>query len=456
MAAIGDLVARLSVDNSGFVRGLATAKGSLTSFAATTNATMTSIYATMAPIASAAVAIAAPLAAAWGGSETVKAYREAIQSQQKLATVLNNTGNASGRTFDQVNNLADSIERVTDFDADVIRTEAAKLAAFGTIVGDNFDRAIRASVDLSTVMGTDLTSSVSMIGKALNDPAAGIAKLAKAGITFTEQQREQIKVMAEVGDVAGAQGVMLDAIQRKFGGAAETMATPYAQLQRSIGDVGEMIGSVLAPSFDVIVDRLSRVLDSTSSASDAFREFGIDVATAMETSIASIELGATAIQLHLTRAVNDLRHVFGAQIPEMLKAMAMGRVPQAVARIATQEEIRLTMEMMRIGKEMAFARQKIEKRFAVDRGVPIAPPEIDEAVAPASRNQASSQQVAAVALGSREALSIAARLQNRPSNNDPQVKAIGKVVDAVKSLPQQFADKLGPMFQDQTLAAAFF
>ena len=48
-----------------------------------------------------------------------------------------------------------------------------------------------------------------MVGKALNDPLKGLTALSRIGVQFTAQQQEQIKAMVEVGDVAGAQKIIL-------------------------------------------------------------------------------------------------------------------------------------------------------------------------------------------------------------------------------------------------------
>ena len=53
-------------------------------------------------------------------------------------------------------------------------------------------------------MGTDVKTSAIQLGKALNDPIAGVASLRRVGVQLTDQQTDLIKTLVESGDVAGA------------------------------------------------------------------------------------------------------------------------------------------------------------------------------------------------------------------------------------------------------------
>ena len=107
-----------------------------------------------------------------------------------------------------------------------------------------FDRAELASVNLSARLGQDLQSSAIQVGKALNDPIKGVTALQRVGVSFTAQQREQIKAMVEAGNVAGAQGIILGELEKQFGGAAEAQrkATPGADVQQQWRTFQEAIG----------------------------------------------------------------------------------------------------------------------------------------------------------------------------------------------------------------------
>ena len=82
--------------------------------------------------------------------------------------------------------------------------------AFREIGEQVFPQATQAAMDMSAVMGQDLQSSIVQIGKALNDPIAGVSALRKVGVQLTDQQQEQIKAFMASGDVMSAQKVVLN------------------------------------------------------------------------------------------------------------------------------------------------------------------------------------------------------------------------------------------------------
>ena len=80
------------------------------------------------------------------------------------------------------------------------------------------------SVDLAQAMGGAPKDAAIQLGKALNDPIKGISALTRIGVTFTDEQKAQIKTMQEAGDMAGAQGVILAELNKEFGGSAQAAA----------------------------------------------------------------------------------------------------------------------------------------------------------------------------------------------------------------------------------------
>ena len=79
---------------------------------------------------------------------------------------------------------------------------------------------------MSPVLGTDASGSAIQLGKALNDPIKGITALTRVGVTFTEQQKDQITTLVESGKTIDAQKIILGELQKEFGGSAEAQTTP--------------------------------------------------------------------------------------------------------------------------------------------------------------------------------------------------------------------------------------
>lgn len=173
--------------------------------------------------------------------ETVAAQQE----QAQLAAVLNSTANAAGYTQDQLNGMADAMERSSTISAGEITKAQTSLLAFTGIVGDQFPRALQAAVDMATRTGTSVVSAAETIGRALDIPSKGLTALSKQGFRFTDDQKELAKQLEATGRTAEAQAIILNALEESYGGAAQaardTFGGALAALQNTIS--GLLTGS---------------------------------------------------------------------------------------------------------------------------------------------------------------------------------------------------------------------
>ncbi|MDX1945225.1 MAG: phage tail length tape measure family protein [Pirellulaceae bacterium] len=236
---------------------------------------------TMAATAGLAALAGGGALAAILGKSAVDAAVSQERAQAKLAAVLRSTGGAAGLTAAQINDLASEMQATTTVADDVALNAAAVLATFKEIKGDAFRDAMLAAADMSEVLDTDLKSSVMQIGKALNDPVKGLAALGRAGVSFTESQKAQIKALQESGDILGAQKIILAELQSEFGGAARaaagTFAGQWAHLNNRIGEVLETIGFALIPSLRELQRPLASIVAWLEKNIGVVREWG-DVA----------------------------------------------------------------------------------------------------------------------------------------------------------------------------------
>jgi hypothetical protein len=186
------------------------------------------------------------------------AFNAAVEAREAFAQVeqaLTTMGGASGKTAEELKKSAKQLETFSNFDDDeILGKVTANLLTFGNVSGDVFDRAQQAAVDLSARLGQDLQSSAIQLGKALNDPIAGVTALSRVGVSFTEDQKEMIKAMAEAGDVAGAQAIVLGELEKQFGGAAKAAreAAPGGDQLQAWRTLQEVIGERLVVAFEKI------------------------------------------------------------------------------------------------------------------------------------------------------------------------------------------------------------
>ncbi len=210
-------------------------------------------------------AASAVIGAALGGALgafTKQAIEGAVAQQQAVAQVeaaITSMGNAAGRTSAQLVETADALEMRSLFDADVILKQVtANLLTFGNVAGEQFDRAQQAALDMATRLRGEPQAAAIMLGKALNDPVQGITALQKAGVKLTDDQKALIASMVELGDVAGAQNIILAEVERQFrdAAAAAADATPWRAFQVIVGQISDVLGDALLPSLNMLRDYL--------------------------------------------------------------------------------------------------------------------------------------------------------------------------------------------------------
>lgn len=182
---------------------------------------------------------------------SIASYAEQDRVEQKLNATLANTGRISGVTAEQVGELTEKYNRLTTYQDEAIMSAQTVLASFSKISSKAFPEATRATLDLATGMKIDLSSAAEVVGRALQNPAESVDKFGKAiGVKFTPYQKEMIEVMQKSGDVAGAQGILLKALEGKYNGLAEatTKGTgEFTQIKKAMDDVYKAIGQELTP-----------------------------------------------------------------------------------------------------------------------------------------------------------------------------------------------------------------
>lgn len=180
-------------------------------------------------------------AALLGG--VIRATSESEQVLAQLEARLKSTAGVAGLTKDELVEMAGGLQSVTTYGDEAIITAESMLLTFTKIGRDVFPQALESTLNLATAMGTDLQSAAVQVGKALNDPVKGVASLSKAGIQFTKDQRETIKVLAETGRTAEAQAIILRELETQFGGAARaartTLGGAFEALKEAAGDLLE-------------------------------------------------------------------------------------------------------------------------------------------------------------------------------------------------------------------------
>lgn len=150
---------------------------------------------------------------------------EAERVQLRLEAVLKATGNAAGISGAEFEDFAQSMERSTLAQGEAVKGAAAVLASSQSVSGDTFKEVIRLAQDYAAVYGGDVVTATQAFAKALEEPERGIALLRRAGIGLSETQQQLIKDFSATGERAKAQGIILDQLRQRIGGAGAAEAS---------------------------------------------------------------------------------------------------------------------------------------------------------------------------------------------------------------------------------------
>lgn len=214
----------------------------------------------------------AGLAVGAGIKQFIDDARESARVGRLTEQVIKSTGGAAKISADQVGDLATAISNKTGADDEAIQSGQNLLLTFTNIkngVGkgnDIFNQASQAITDMTAAMnGGEVTAegmktSSIQLGKALNDPIKGVTALQKVGVSFTADQKKQIKTLVESGNVMGAQKIILGELSKEFGGAAEAAADPVTKLKTIVGNASEAIGGALLPIVNKGATALGKVI----------------------------------------------------------------------------------------------------------------------------------------------------------------------------------------------------
>jgi hypothetical protein len=186
---------------------------------------------------------------------------------EQIATSMDLFGEEAGVVSSRLVALANDQARLTGVSRETIKETSALLLTFGEVaksadeVGGVFDRAQKAAIDLAAAGFGSATGNATALGKALNDPIRGITALTRSGVTFTEEEKERIRVLQESNRLGEAQALVLEAIEKQVGGTAEATANASDRIRETFGVLTDQIALALAPTFEKLTDGVFRLVE---------------------------------------------------------------------------------------------------------------------------------------------------------------------------------------------------
>jgi hypothetical protein len=270
--AIGTTL-KIAFDGSAVQKGMGRIRSGMTSIANVGKKAALAIAGIAAGITAAAVGFTAAVL------KINKVGEAANTSEARLRNVVDQMGlfgDQSAAVSQRLLDLASKQTMLLGIDKKTIQMTQSKLLTFRELAqtsdeaGGAFDRATMAALDLASAgFGTAETNAV-QLGRALNDPIRGINALARSGVTFTQQEREKIRVLVESNKMLEAQDVILRAIENQVGNASVATANASDRMAAMASEMRDAFAggfaSIMALTPDMAQDVATQFIEPMRNA----------------------------------------------------------------------------------------------------------------------------------------------------------------------------------------------
>ena len=214
------------------------------------------------------------------GKSAVEAADKANAQFRILSNTIKVTGASAWTSEKDLENMSKSYAKNTNYSVTEIQKMQTVLLGFKNITGETFNEASEAIMDMSTVMGMDLTSAVQTVGKALDDPIKGLDSLRRQGFAFTDEQKEELAQLVKNGEQLKAQKIILDELATTYGGAAKQAQSYSSRMKFALDELKETLGNKLKPLVESSTNATTKMIENLTKVlkSEGFQTF-INVVT---------------------------------------------------------------------------------------------------------------------------------------------------------------------------------
>jgi hypothetical protein len=155
--------------------------------------------------------------------ESIAAYQAQEAANARLGAVVMATGADAWTSQQQLMDMAKQQADATGHTYEEVQNMQSVLLGFTSITGKAFEEASEGLIDMAAVMGGDLASAANQFGKALDTPAESLGTLSRYGFKFTQEQKDMVKTLEDAGKHQEAQAIILGSMRNAFGGAAKAV-----------------------------------------------------------------------------------------------------------------------------------------------------------------------------------------------------------------------------------------
>jgi hypothetical protein len=296
-------------------------------------------------------------------SEAEEAKKVSASTAQGIKTI----GAGSWTSVKAIEALAKSTSKKIGVDDELIQTSANLLLTFKNIKNaagannDIFNRSVVAAQDLAAKGFGSAESAAKMLGKALNDPVKGMTALGRAGVQFSDKQKEVIKKLVESGDILGAQKIIMKEVEDQVGGTAAATVTGTEKMKVAWANFQEWVGKKLLPVIEKIE---TAIVDKVIPAMQTFVTFLGDTALP-----AVVTFGKTLVDKFvpvdaIKGAFDKVTDFIGDLLPNVKKKIK----PIRVGRMIEYPDVEKTVGLDRIKTGLKILTDYVRDFFTGARG----------------------------------------------------------------------------------------
>jgi hypothetical protein len=239
-------------------------------------------------IAGAAALAGATVGLGYFAVEAMKAADESAKINRGLENMISNS-EAFGKSTSSIKAASKTITDftqqfalLTGISDETFNSLATSFLAAPNIAkmgADAVNNLIKISANAAAATGKDLESVGTALQKALENPATAMAKLQRANIFLTDEQKNTYQSMIDLGNEAEAQAYLIEELGKKYAGAAEAAASPWAKLKETFEMFKEFVGGKLMQAIEPLIPMLQTAV-SAMIADPAFAQMIADTAKA--------------------------------------------------------------------------------------------------------------------------------------------------------------------------------
>jgi len=223
------------------------------------------------------------------GIEFVKEAKEEWEklefANSQLEAGLESTGRAAGLTFEELQSSAQGFSHNLKFSQAQVEDMQSILLTFTSVTKDTFNDASEAVLNMATRLKTDASSAALQLGKALQDPVAGLGALHRVGVNVEELKKK----FETVTDTLQRQKLIIKELNVEFGGSAEAAAKADVsfryeksmhELSIMVGELADKFLSLLTPALEAFVNGIKSAVTWMKEHRDLLQAIAIGVGVA--------------------------------------------------------------------------------------------------------------------------------------------------------------------------------